>query len=215
MSIFETFFKEGKVLKEKDLSLLKKAVADRLEFLQNEKERSLLDIKDQFKKYFAKSLDHKSLKYSKDFNSRYLNTKKNFHLNLIRSIAEDNLLKTNIRECKIGKLYGAVEAQEGQVFFNSFGKDFAKAGPKIEPTIPQDHPIDMRFLAVTPIEVLNQNKSKFPQARFEFSNKMMIRLTIKLCICYLDTYGDQELKLTADMMKFMLKFIGIHDFDQI
>ena len=45
-SISETFFKDGKILKEKELLMLKKAVADRFEFLKNEKERYLPEIRD-------------------------------------------------------------------------------------------------------------------------------------------------------------------------
>ena len=51
-------------------------MADRLEFLRNQKNLNIGDIKEQFRKNFSRSLDHKSLQYNRDFLSKFLYTKK-------------------------------------------------------------------------------------------------------------------------------------------
>lgn len=58
-------------MKSKDMMALKKAFTDKLEFLRNQKTVNLGDLKEQFRKNFTKSLDHKSFQY-KDFMKKYL-----------------------------------------------------------------------------------------------------------------------------------------------
>jgi len=50
---------------------MKKAFHEKLEFLKNQKSQNINDLKDNFKRNFTKSLDHKSFQY-KDFMKRYL-----------------------------------------------------------------------------------------------------------------------------------------------
>ena len=59
----ENFLKEGKILKEKDFIAFKKSLYDKHDFLENQKINHLNEIKEQFKKNFTKSLDHKSFQY--------------------------------------------------------------------------------------------------------------------------------------------------------
>lgn len=59
-SINEQYFKEGKITKEKDLKALKKVLSDRLDYLKTGKTSGIGEIKENFRKNFTKSLDHKS-----------------------------------------------------------------------------------------------------------------------------------------------------------
>jgi len=70
-SISDQYFREAKVLKVKDMMALKKAFNDKLEFLKNQKAVNINELKEQFRKNFTKSLDHKSFQY-KDFMKKYL-----------------------------------------------------------------------------------------------------------------------------------------------
>ena len=55
---------------------LKKTFNDKLEFLRNQKASSINDHKDNFRKNFTKSLDHKSFQY-KDFMNKFLKKQNN------------------------------------------------------------------------------------------------------------------------------------------
>ena len=59
-SIHEQYFKEGKVLKAKEMASLKQQFVTKLEFLKNHKASNINEYKDMFRKNFTKSLDHKS-----------------------------------------------------------------------------------------------------------------------------------------------------------
>lgn len=52
------------------MAALKKAFNDKLEFLKNQKNLNITDIKDSLKKNFTKSLDHKSFQF-KDFMKKF------------------------------------------------------------------------------------------------------------------------------------------------
>ena len=58
--INEVYFDKGKTIKAKEMMNLKKTFNDKLEFLRNQKASSINDHKDNFRKNFTKSLDHKS-----------------------------------------------------------------------------------------------------------------------------------------------------------
>jgi histone deacetylase complex regulatory component SIN3 len=66
----DQYFKVGKILKSKEMAALKKAFNDKLEFLRNQKNLNITDIKDSLKKNFTKSLDHKSFQF-KDFMKKF------------------------------------------------------------------------------------------------------------------------------------------------
>ena len=66
---------------------LKKTFNDKLEFLRNQKMSNINEHKDQLKKNFTKSLDHKSFQY-KHFMKNFLN--KPNHAIKIKQISEDN-----------------------------------------------------------------------------------------------------------------------------
>ena len=59
-SIQEQYLKEGKQLKSKDLQAFEHAINEKLEYLKNQKNMSQNENKEQLKKNFTKSLDHKS-----------------------------------------------------------------------------------------------------------------------------------------------------------
>ena len=48
------------MLKLKDMMALKKTFNDKLEYLKNQKSLNINELKDQFRRNFTKSLDHKS-----------------------------------------------------------------------------------------------------------------------------------------------------------
>ena len=52
------------------MAALKKAFNDKLEFLKNQKNLNITEIKDSLKKNFTKSLDHKSFQF-KDFMKKF------------------------------------------------------------------------------------------------------------------------------------------------
>ena len=64
------------------MSNLKKAFNDKLEFLKNQKNLCITDIKDSLKKNFRKSLDHKSFQF-KDFMKKF-QQKQPYHLAKIK-----------------------------------------------------------------------------------------------------------------------------------
>ena len=59
------------MIREKELLALKKTVASHLDYLKNQKQLCLNEVKEQFRKNFTKSLDHKSLQYNKDFSNKF------------------------------------------------------------------------------------------------------------------------------------------------
>lgn len=74
--INEVYFDKGKTIKAKEMTNLKKTFNDKLEFLRNQKASSINDHKDNFRKNFTKSLDHKSFQY-KDFMNKFLKKQNN------------------------------------------------------------------------------------------------------------------------------------------
>ena len=82
-------------MKSKDMMALKKAFTYKLEFLRNQKTINLGDLKEQFRKNFTKSLDHKSFQY-KDFMKKYL--QKQNHINKIKVICQENNTKIRFTE---------------------------------------------------------------------------------------------------------------------
>lgn len=88
----DQFLKEGKVIREKELLALKKTVASHLDYLKNQKQLCLNEVKEQFRKNFTKSLDHKSLQYNKDFSNKF-NFKRPVHLQRMRQLAEASQLR--------------------------------------------------------------------------------------------------------------------------
>lgn len=167
--ITEQFFREGKVVRERELLALRKAVADRLEFLRSQKNHAISDIREQFRKNFSRSLDHKSLQYNRDFHSKFVNTKKHSHLQRLRQLSEDAKMRSLLHKRDVPVLYGAVDAPEGHLFMNTFGRDFAKVGLIYRKDVTvKDHPIDLRFIEDMPLPVLQKNQTKFPSARFVF-----------------------------------------------
>ena len=145
------------MIREKELLALKKAVADRLEFLKNQKQLCLPDIKEQLRKNFSKSLDVKSLQYNKDFVAKFLNTKRPIHLQKMRQLAEASQLRGSIQQRQLVLLYGAgdVPPESPCRFFNTFGREFARALSQEKLHLPSDHPIDMQFLEVMPLASLS------------------------------------------------------------
>jgi histone deacetylase complex regulatory component SIN3 len=103
--IQEQYFKEGKLLKSKEMASLKKAFTDKLEFLRNHKSANINELKDQLRKNFTKSLDHKSCVY-KHFIKKLMNH--GHHMNIIKKISEDNNKKRRIDDDKY-LLYGCGE----------------------------------------------------------------------------------------------------------
>lgn len=103
---------------------MKQTFVSKLEFLKNQKTSNLNEFKDQFRKNFTKSLDHKSFQY-KDFMKKYLQ-KQNI-INRIKQISEDNNTKKRLFGNDLLLLYGSGEqsVNSDYKFFNTYGKDFA------------------------------------------------------------------------------------------
>jgi len=122
--INEVYFDKGKTIKAKEMMNLKKTFNDKLEFLRNQKASSINDHKDNFRKNFTKSLDHKSFQY-KDFMNKFL--KKQNNSTKIKQISDDYMNKNINSDHQIRILYGSGEqpATSNYKYFNSFGKDFA------------------------------------------------------------------------------------------
>ena len=62
-TINEQYLREGRTIKQKELIALRKLLNDRLEYQKNQKNSQINDIKEQFKRNFTRSLDHKSFQY--------------------------------------------------------------------------------------------------------------------------------------------------------
>lgn len=75
-----------------------------MEFLKQQKVSNLNEFKEMFRKNFTKSLDHKSFQY-KDFMKKYL--QKQNHVNKIKQVSEDNILKKRHLNNDIFLLYGS------------------------------------------------------------------------------------------------------------
>ena len=110
-------------MKSKEMANLKKAFTDKLEFLRNHKSASINEIKDQLRKNFTKSLDHKSCVY-KAFIKKLMNHAE--HLKTMKKISEDNNKKRRINDERY-LLYGCGEQPKKlkqQKFYNTFGEEF-------------------------------------------------------------------------------------------
>lgn len=123
-TIHDQFFKEGKFLRLKEMLSLKQQFVAKLEFLKQQKSSNINELKDQFRKNFNKSLDHKSFQY-KDNMNKFL--KKVVHINMIKLISEENNIKKRLSKNDVNLLYGSGEQNinSDYRFFNTFGKDFS------------------------------------------------------------------------------------------
>lgn len=156
----------------------------KLEFLKQQKASNIGEYKEQFKKNFTKSLDHKSFQY-KDFMKKFL--MKNNHVNKIRQISEDNIVKKRVERNDIHLLYGSGEQnmKSDYHFFNTFGIDFS--GKFDQSRLSQlksspDYPIDMEFLKDLSTQERHSIQSKCPHVRFLFDNKQVMEIALKLMI---------------------------------
>lgn len=158
-----------------------------MEFLRNHKSSNINEYKDNFRKNFTKSLDHKSFQY-KDFIKKYL--QKQNHVKWIKQILEDNDLKRRLTPNQINLLYGSGDqsVKSDYRFYNSYGKEFSGCFSKdrlkqLERT--PDHPIDMRFLDDMPMEAISKIQHKCPQSRFLMNDTQAFEITLKLVIQYI------------------------------
>ena len=153
----------------------------------NHKKMTQPDNKEALRRNFAKSLDHKSFQF-KDFMRKYL--QKLSHIQKIKQTTEENALKVRHLETELNVLCGSGgSAQKSEyMFMNTFGKEFVGTFDQKRLTaldkVP-DHPIDMKFmneLKDTAPEIVHNNQSKCPQARFLMNDRLAFEITLKLVI---------------------------------
>ena len=222
-AITEQYFKEGKLLKAKEMASLKKAFTDKLEFLRGHKsgpQGSIKELKDQLRKNFTKSLDHKSCVYKHFIKKLMSHT---HHIGIIKRISEDNNRKRRIGDDKY-LLYGSGEQPKKfkqQKFYNTFGEEFGGNTHQQQEHVVADYPIDMQMMEEVDDDLLGEVQNKCPHSRLLMNNKQALSITLKLIMQYIKLTNINsaitiDKKSLIKALRFiMTELLCVDNFDEI